>query len=256
MAERAKSRTQTSKAKGKGKGAPVAPSASKLKNTVIDNKKGAPKKKGAAPKTLLDKAVVAIKAHREYNGTSRTALSKYIKNEFGNDNKAALAAALKKGVAGGVLAQQRQSFTVVADHGLYEKPAEGASSDQDDEPFIPRQFEKSAHSELIVELSYKKEGGALRVPVSKSQWAEWLSDPDCEGAEYGLSSDNTIGADKSDGCWMHDNWGGGYYSSGGDEECESGELADCMDDCPDCHLGKKMLRYIEKGVGRGKFQKA
>eukprot|EP00613_Pedinella_sp_CCMP2098_P018924 CAMPEP_0171760778 /NCGR_PEP_ID=MMETSP0991-20121206/47668_1 /TAXON_ID=483369 /ORGANISM="non described non described, Strain CCMP2098" /LENGTH=234 /DNA_ID=CAMNT_0012363925 /DNA_START=8 /DNA_END=712 /DNA_ORIENTATION=- len=221
----------------------------KVKTTTAKGKapKAATQKKSAAeegePKTLLDKVVVAIRAHRAYNGTSRQVIAKYVETEFGNNSKPALAAALKKGVATGVLAQQRQSFTVVGDPDEKPPPEEEVDSDSDEKLDIPPSFEKSAHAELIVEDGGKKH----RVPVSRSQWAEWLADPNCEDAEYGLSEDKDIDLDsKHDGCWTHDLWGGGYFGHEGNNG-DHGDLADCMD-CPDCYLGEKMFKYINKGI--------
>jgi hypothetical protein len=39
-----------------------------------------------------------------------------------------------------------------------------------------------------------------------------------------------------DGCWSHDNFGGGYYGDGD-------ELEDTME-CPDCYLAQKMREHV------------
>ena len=74
-----------------------------------------------APKTILDKVVVAIRALKDARGSSRQAIAKYLKQELDTDNATALKLAFKKGVASGQLAQAGQSFTVVGDT-AYEAP--------------------------------------------------------------------------------------------------------------------------------------
>ncbi|KAH8061144.1 FKBP-type peptidyl-prolyl cis-trans isomerase [Aureococcus anophagefferens] len=76
-----------------------------------------------APKTVLDKVIVAIRAVQDYKGASRQAISKYLKSEFQCDNATAIKSALKKGVAGGKLEQTGQSFRVAGDAPV-EKPAD------------------------------------------------------------------------------------------------------------------------------------
>ena len=68
-----------------------------------------------APKTVLDKIVVAIRAVQDCKGASRQAVVKYLKAEFACDNATAIKSALKKGVATGKLTQQGQSFRVAGD---------------------------------------------------------------------------------------------------------------------------------------------
>jgi len=71
------------------------------------------KKKG----TVLDKIVFAIRQLKDpgTKGSSRTAITKYIKSECNYDNSNALKKALKKGVADNVLVQTGQSFRVAKD---------------------------------------------------------------------------------------------------------------------------------------------
>jgi FKBP-type peptidyl-prolyl cis-trans isomerase/linker histone H1 and H5 family len=75
----------------------------------------APKTK--SPKAILDMVIDAIRNQPpSANGVSRVALTKYMKQEFGWDNKATvLNAALKKAVKDGRLSQTGQSFRVVGD---------------------------------------------------------------------------------------------------------------------------------------------
>jgi FKBP-type peptidyl-prolyl cis-trans isomerase len=75
------------------------------------------------PKTVLDKAVAAIRALKSHKGSSRQAIAKFLKEEYGSDNAAALRTALKKGAANGTLLQTGQSFRVAQD-GEYEAPAD------------------------------------------------------------------------------------------------------------------------------------
>jgi FKBP-type peptidyl-prolyl cis-trans isomerase len=72
------------------------------------------------PKTVLDKVLFAIRALKDFKGSSRQAIAKYLKAEFAQDNANALKAALKKGVSTGVLVQQGQSFRIAGEE--YEEP--------------------------------------------------------------------------------------------------------------------------------------
>ena len=74
----------------------------------------------AAPKTLLDKIIHAIRSQpitNNANGTSRTAIIKYLQSEFDVDvsKSAPLKTAFKKGVEKGRLVQTGQSFRVSGD---------------------------------------------------------------------------------------------------------------------------------------------
>ena len=75
------------------------------------------------PKTVLDKIIAAIRAQKSAKGSSRQAISKYLRAEFDTDNAAALKKALKKGVSDGKLIQEGQSFKVAGDK-EYEAPKE------------------------------------------------------------------------------------------------------------------------------------
>ena len=74
-----------------------------------------PKKKTKKAGGYLGKIIDAIRALKTPGGSSRQAIAKYLKAEHGLDNKKALAKALKKGVASGKLAQNKQSFAVAGD---------------------------------------------------------------------------------------------------------------------------------------------
>ncbi|GMI21251.1 hypothetical protein TeGR_g10440 [Tetraparma gracilis] len=76
----------------------------------------------AAPKTALAKVLSAVRALADHKGSSRQAISKYCRAEFGLDSAAAMKKALKKGVADGVLEQRGQSFKVKGEE--YEEPAD------------------------------------------------------------------------------------------------------------------------------------
>lgn len=73
----------------------------------------------AAPKTLLDKIIHAIRNQpiTNANGVSRTAIVKYLQSEFDIDvsKSAPLKSAFKKGVEKGKLVQTGQSFLVAGD---------------------------------------------------------------------------------------------------------------------------------------------
>jgi len=78
------------------------------------------------PKTLLDKIVYAIRNQpSNANGVSRTAIAKFLQNEFEFDKSksAQLKTAFKKGVEKGTLVQTGQSFRVSGDP-VPERPAE------------------------------------------------------------------------------------------------------------------------------------
>ena len=72
------------------------------------------------PKTVLDKVLFAIRELKDFKGSSRQAIAKFLKQEFSTDNATALKAALKKGVASGALTQQGQSFKIAGEE--YEEP--------------------------------------------------------------------------------------------------------------------------------------
>ncbi|KAL7434375.1 hypothetical protein ACHAXH_004126 [Discostella pseudostelligera] len=77
------------------------------------------KTSAAAPKTLLDKIIHAIRSQpiTNPNGISRTAIVKYLQSEFDIDvsKSAPLKTAFKKGVEKGKLVQTGQSFRVAGD---------------------------------------------------------------------------------------------------------------------------------------------
>mmetsp|Transcript_21266 Transcript_21266/g.37650 ORF Transcript_21266/g.37650 Transcript_21266/m.37650 type:complete len:207 (-) Transcript_21266:158-778(-) len=75
-----------------------------------------PTKSKAQCKAYLDRVVFAIRALRNSKGSSRPALTKFLKEEFNSgDNAAALRKALKAGVESGVLVQVGQSFRVAGE---------------------------------------------------------------------------------------------------------------------------------------------
>ena len=74
------------------------------------------KDKTKTPSTVLDKIITAIRALRNGpKGSSRAAITKYLKSEFDYANATALKAALKRGVSKGTLVQSGQSFRVAGD---------------------------------------------------------------------------------------------------------------------------------------------
>ena len=74
------------------------------------------------PKTALDKVVHCIRELKEHGGSSRQMIHKYLKHEFSLESTAVIKAALKKGVAKGVLTQAGQRFMVSGES--YELPAD------------------------------------------------------------------------------------------------------------------------------------
>jgi FKBP-type peptidyl-prolyl cis-trans isomerase len=85
------------------------------------SKSNSKEKKKAAPKSVLDKIVYAIRQQPPSasgggeGGVSRVAISKYLKSEFDYDNTKATNLALKRGVSTGILVQTGQSFRVKSD---------------------------------------------------------------------------------------------------------------------------------------------
>jgi FKBP-type peptidyl-prolyl cis-trans isomerase len=85
--------------------------------------KSSKKKATAAPKSVLDKIVHAIRQQPPSasttcsgaGGVSRVAITKYLKSEFDYDNGNAIKLALKRGVSTGILTQTGQSFRVKSD---------------------------------------------------------------------------------------------------------------------------------------------
>ena len=81
-------------------------------------KKNLAKSKTVKPKTALDMIIHAIRNQppsANGNGVSRTAISKYLKNEFNYDKATLLKNSLKKGVEKKKLIQTGQSFRVAGD---------------------------------------------------------------------------------------------------------------------------------------------
>ena len=68
--------------------------------------------KGKQPKSVLDKIEHAILALKDADGSSRQAITKYLKAEFGVENAVAVKKAFKAGVDAGRLLQKGQSFSV------------------------------------------------------------------------------------------------------------------------------------------------
>ena len=183
--------------------------------------------------------VQALDGSCRFEPVSRARIVKMLAADFGVDHKASIKRAFLKAEADNVLERVKGSFLVAGDASLAEDQepdrVEREGEDDDDErPFIPPSFAKHGSRPYILH-------GKMKIPVSEKQWAEWLDDPDCEGAEYGAcwfkESIDTL--DNSSGCWMHDNFGGGYYGDG-----DGGELTDCYD-CPDCYLADKMREYCD-----------
>ena len=76
-----------------------------------------------APKTYLACVEASILALKEGEGSSRQAITKYLKTEFGKDDAAALRRTLKKGVADGKLIQAGARFKCAGmEFGAAEKP--------------------------------------------------------------------------------------------------------------------------------------
>lgn len=76
-----------------------------------------------APKTVLDKVVVAIRELKERGGSSRIAIRKYLASEFSCENANAIKTALAKGIKEGVLLSTGQRFTVSGDPEFEADPA-------------------------------------------------------------------------------------------------------------------------------------
>ena len=83
-----------------------------------------PSSKKTSKTTVLGKVVLAIRALKSHKGSSRQAISKYLKSEFAADNAKALKKALKDGVKKEILEQRGQSFLVVGDEPIPEPEEE------------------------------------------------------------------------------------------------------------------------------------
>eukprot|EP00947_MAST-08B_sp_MAST-8B-sp1_P003258 g3258.t1 len=212
----------------------------------------------AKPKTAVDKIVAAIRQAREvvqsadgsrrFEPVSRAKIVKVLAADFGLEHKPSIKRAFLKAEADGRLGKVKSSFVVVDDEELAEDQEpdrveeeeeddddEDDDDDDDERPYIPAKFARHGPRPFILH-------GKKKVPVSEQLWAEWLEDPDCEDAQYGACMANESISDEyglpiSHGCWMHDNFGGGYYGDDGGGDLEDGG------DCPDCYLATKMRRH-------------
>lgn len=82
-------------------------------------------------RTTFEMIILAIRNQPpSANGVSRSAISKYLKNEFNYGNTALLKKSLKKGVEQGKLEQNGQSFRVVGD-AIPERPKEWCIEKED-----------------------------------------------------------------------------------------------------------------------------
>ena len=79
-------------------------------------------KSKAASKSYRDAIVYAIRELKSPSGSSRSSIAKFLKQEFGYDNKAAIRKALKTGETKGILDRNKQSFLVHGDPLYAAKP--------------------------------------------------------------------------------------------------------------------------------------
>lgn len=107
------------------------------------------KKSAQKSSTVLDKVLAAIRALKGGpKGSSRAAISKYLKSEFDYENANAVKSALKKGVSNKTLVQTGQSFRITAD------------------PIVQNDEEESVHQEDIkvgTDLPEASQGDAVTV---------------------------------------------------------------------------------------------
>jgi hypothetical protein len=186
--------------------------------------------------TRCTQVVQAADGTCSFTPVSRVQIVKVLAVDFGVDHKAGMKRAFQKVETEGWVEKMKSSFRVVGDAVPAGQQPDHIEMDDEDEEhfFIPPSFAKHGPRPFI-------EVGKKKHPVSDEQWSEWLEDPDCEGAEYGACMPNeAMSMWDCDGCWMHDNFGGGYY---GDESGDEGELVDTID-CPDCHLAQKMRAHV------------
>mmetsp|Transcript_356 Transcript_356/g.600 ORF Transcript_356/g.600 Transcript_356/m.600 type:complete len:206 (+) Transcript_356:207-824(+) len=81
-----------------------------------DDVKNATNSTTKPPKTVLDMIMYSIRNQpANINGVSRTAISKYLKSEFGYEKPTQIKNAIKKAVDNGKLIQNGQSFRVTGD---------------------------------------------------------------------------------------------------------------------------------------------
>mmetsp|Transcript_22241 Transcript_22241/g.46195 ORF Transcript_22241/g.46195 Transcript_22241/m.46195 type:complete len:180 (-) Transcript_22241:60-599(-) len=101
----------------------------------------------APAKTVADKIVVAIRNLKDFKGSSRQAIAKYLKSEFSFDNAAQLKKGLKGAVAKGLLVQDGQRFKVPGEEYADMSPKVAI------EEVIEGSGDSAAHGDLV-EVSY------------------------------------------------------------------------------------------------------
>ena len=127
--------------------------------------KKAPIKSKGASKTFLDRVIFSIRALREPQGTSRAGLAKYIKAEFGVDNKVALRKALQKGENTSVLVREGQRYQCTGDV-TYERDPDTFVHIEDDKVGTGSAAEKG--SEVIVAYRGTLDDGGVQFDAAKN----------------------------------------------------------------------------------------
>ena len=186
---------------------------------------------------------------RSFRPVSRPQIVKTLASDFGQTHQPSIKRGLQQVEASGLISKVKSSFIVVADEVPAGRKADHVQvGDLDEEPpFIPHSFAQHGPRPYF---KASTSNGSICVPVSEQLWSEWFEDPDCEGAEYGAGwHDRDTVCQYDDGCWMHDNFGGGYYGDG-----HGDELQDCME-CPDCYLAIKMREHLKQHIAKSKSKR-
>jgi len=204
-------------------------------------KKAAPLKKAKAPTTAVEKIVASIRDGREvvqapdgkhrFEPVSRVKITKALADNYGLAHKASVKRAFEQAEQGGVLAKVKASYLVAGDDAGDHEPDR---VEEEEPPYIPSDFQGLRPYILIAGDDDINSG--KKAPVSEAQWAEWLDDADCFGAEHGGCEPRDRLDLSGDGCYRHSNRGGGWYDMEQDRLREAGE-------CPDCYLAEKMREY-------------
>ena len=186
----------------------------------------------------MEKIVASIRDVREvvqapdgkhrFEPVSRVKITKALVDNYGLHHKASVKRAFEQAEQGGVLAKVKASYLVTGDDAGDHEPDR---VEEEEPPYIPSDFQGLRPYILI--------GGGGKVPVSEAQWAEWLDDADCFGAEHGGCEPRDRLDLYGDGCYRHSNRGGGWY---GESTGDGDSFQDAVE-CPDCYLAEKMREY-------------
>eukprot|EP00466_Bigelowiella_natans_P011016 jgi/Bigna1/143798/aug1.81_g18506 len=206
--------------------------------------KRASSKKCSKNKSKEDLKSNIISIVKDYEKISLMKLKKELVHHFGIDctkprKKAQLRETLGKAVEVGLIEKLKASYTIP---GFKEDAKEDDFSDDEpyiDEPYIPPYYKGFSR--------FRADGKVYELP--KAVLAKFFEEHDVQGAQYGptyyhCDDDRSLGDLNaasvhfpSDGCCMHDHFGGSYF-----DEYE-GDFLDGID-CPECSLSKMIFEHF------------